>query len=382
VHTSVVVGGMGLSCALGEGTDACVARLRAGPLVPGILDLAGFEERISMPFYSIPGTADLFDPLRADALLPRVAREAVSSAGLTSQEIVRLPIFIGTSAFSIRRSEIKPAIPTQVRDAALELPLIAYEQIGHTLQRALDCRGEIYGFNTACTSAANAVMAAARMIRLGWHKHALVVGLELASLPTLAGFSALQLLADSLKPFDLNRRGIVLGEAVGAVILSAGDPRAPGIHIAAGASNIDSYRVTTAHPDGRTIAALQETVLAQASADRRAIRGIKTHGTASPMNDTSEAAGIRRVFEHTPPVCALKPYVGHTLGACGVTELVLMASALGTGFFPATTGFETVDPALMINPVRDERVADPGFYLLNYFGFGGHNTALLLEKRA
>ncbi len=372
---------MGLSCALGQGTDACVARLRAGPVIPGILDLAGFEEPIAMPFYSIPGTPDLFDPARADALLPRAAHEAISSAGLTPLEIARLPVFIGTSTFSIRRSEIKPAVPTEIRDAALDLPLIGYEQIAGTLQRALGAHGDVYGFNTACTSAANAMMTAARMIRLGWHEHALVVGVELASLPALAGFSALQLLADSLKPFDLNRRGIVLGEAVGAVLLSAADRHAPGIHLAAGASNIDSYRVTTAHPDGRSIAALQETVLAQAAVDQSEIRGIKTHGTASPMNDTSEAAGLRRVFERMPPVCALKPYVGHTLGACGVTELILMASALRAGFFPATAGFETVDPDLMISPPREEGAAEPGYYMLNYFGFGGHNTALLLETR-
>jgi 3-oxoacyl-[acyl-carrier-protein] synthase-1 len=83
-----------------------------------------------------------------------------------------------------------------------------------------------------------------------------------------------------------------------------------------------------------------------------------------------------------PPVCALKPYIGHTLGACGVTELALMGSALSAGFFPATTGFEAADPALMISPRGAAGPAPDGFYLLNYFGFGGHNTALLLEKRA
>jgi 3-oxoacyl-[acyl-carrier-protein] synthase-1 len=373
---------MGLSCALGHGIDACVARLRAGALAPDVLALSGFEERVEMPFYSIPGTADLFDPTRAAALLPRVAGDAIASAGLTADEVRRLPIFIGTSAFSIRRSEVRPAIPSETRDAALALPLICYEQVAATLQRALGNQGEIYGFNTACTSAANAVMSASRMIRLGWHEHALVIGLELASLPTLAGFSGLQLLADAIKPFDIRRSGIVLGEGVGAVLLSASGSGADSIRVTAGAANIDSYRVTTAHPDGRSIAALQEALLAQAGVDRRAIRGIKAHGTASPMNDTSEAAGIRRVFDDLPPICALKPYIGHTLGACGVTELVLMSAALRAGFFPATTGFEAADPALMINPARESSVALPGFYLLNYFGFGGHNTALLVEKAA
>jgi 3-oxoacyl-[acyl-carrier-protein] synthase-1 len=373
---------MGLSCALGEGTDACVARLSAGQVVLEILDLQGFEERIRMPFYAIPGARDPFDPTRAASLLPRVAHEAVTSAGLTQAEIERLPIFIGTSAFSIRRSEIRPAIPTETRDAALCLPLLGYEQIAGTLQRTLGSRREVFGFNTACTSAANALMSAARMVKLGWHEHALVVGLELASLPTLAGFSGLELLADTLRPFDLLRNGIVLGEGIGAVVLSAASAGASGIHLVAGASNLDSYRVTTAHPDGRSIAAVQETVLARAGVDRRDVRGIKTHGTASPMNDTSEAAGIRRVFSEIPPVCALKPYIGHTLGACGVNEFVLMASALLAGFFPATAGFETPDPSLMITPGRENTVAHPGCYMLNYFGFGGHNTVLLIEKCA
>lgn len=373
---------MGLSCALGEGVDACLARLQRGAVTPQILELDGFDERITMPFYSIPGAADLFDPTRAATLLPQIAREAIASAGLRAADVERMPIYIGTSAFSIRRSEIKPLIPSEARDAALALPLIGYQQIAGTLQDALGSRGEIYAFNTACTSAANAVMSASRMIRLGWYDHALVIGLELASLPTLAGFSGLQLLADAVKPFDLHRRGIVLGEAIGAVVLSAADGDTGGIRIVDGASNIDSYRVTAAHPDGRSIAALQETLLSRAGVDRAEIRGIKSHGTASPMNDMSEAAGINRVFSTVPPVCALKPYIGHTLGACGVTELALMGSALNAGLFPATTGFDSPDPALMISPGGEAGAAPDGFYLLNYFGFGGHNTALLVEKRA
>jgi 3-oxoacyl-[acyl-carrier-protein] synthase I len=380
VPSGVIVRGMGLSCALGEGTDACVSRLRAGQVMPEILDLAGFEERVRMPFYAIPGARDLFDPTRVASLLPRVAQEAVTAAGLTHREIERLPVFIGISAFSIRRSEVQPAIPTEIRDAALALPLLGYEQIAGTLQHTLGTRGDVFGFNTACTSAANALMSAARMIQLGWHRHALVVGVEVASLPTLAGFSGLQLLADTLRPFDLLRSGIVLGEGIGAVVLSAAAPDEAGIHVIAGASNLDSYRVTTAHPDGRSIAALLETVLAQGRVDRHDVRGIKTHGTASPMNDTSEAAGIRRVFSELPPVCALKPYIGHTLGACGVNEFILMACALLGGFFPATAGFETPDPSLMITPGRENTEAHDGCYMLNYFGFGGHNTALLIAK--
>jgi 3-oxoacyl-[acyl-carrier-protein] synthase-1 len=170
----------------------------------------------------------------------------------------------------------------------------------------------------------------------------------------------------------------VLGEGVGALVLSAEE--AGGLSLSSGASNSDPFSVTAANPDGGTIAAVQLEALRQAGLDASAVRGIKAHGTASPMNDSGEAAGILRVFPAPPPVCALKPYLGHTLGACGATELVLMASALERGFFPGTPGFEQFDPELGLHPLREASDAPAGDYLLNYFGFGGNNTSLLLHK--
>ncbi|MGH8281136.1 MAG: hypothetical protein ACRERZ_02980 [Gammaproteobacteria bacterium] len=76
----------------------------------------------------------------------------------------------------------------------------------------------------------------------------------------------------------------------------------------------------------------------------------------------------------------LKPYIGHTLGACCINELVLFAGALQHGCLPATPGFETPDPALDLRPLKQTAAAPDGYYLLNHFGFGGNNTALVLEK--
>jgi 3-oxoacyl-[acyl-carrier-protein] synthase-1 len=100
------------------------------------------------------------------------------------------------------------------------------------------------------------------------------------------------------------------------------------------------------------------------------------------MNDTGEAAGIRQVFEAPPPICALKPFTGHTLGACGVNELALFSLALNAGFFPATRGFKTPDPSLGLSPSLEALPASDGHYLLNYFGFGGNNSSLILERRS
>jgi len=97
------------------------------------------------------------------------------------------------------------------------------------------------------------------------------------------------------------------------------------------------------------------------------------------LNDLGEAAGMRRVFPELPLVCGLKATIGHTLGACGVNELALFAAALQAGFMPGTPGFEDEDPALQIRPSTAASPAQAGAYVLNYFGFGGHNSALLLD---
>src|SRR5579863_9613867 len=95
-----------------------------------------------------------------------------------------------------------------------------YDYLPGLVQRVAGSRGETYAYNTACTASANALLAALRALKLGWHRHALVVGAELANRTTLAGFSGLQLLSRELRPFDARRDGIVLGEGLSAVLLS------------------------------------------------------------------------------------------------------------------------------------------------------------------
>jgi 3-oxoacyl-[acyl-carrier-protein] synthase-1 len=258
---------------------------------------------------------------------------------------------------------------------------VGFQEVRERLAETLGIGGPDYVFNTACTASANALLAAQRLISLGSIDQALVVGLEFANRTTLTGFSGLQLLAAELKPFDAGRNGIVLGEGLGAVLLSA-RPGGLGLALVGGASNCDTYSVTSANPDGSSIAALLRTVLGQTGLAPGQVRGIKAHGTASPQNDSSEAAGLKLIFNTMPPLTALKPYLGHTLGACGIIELALFGNALVRGFLPSVPGFSREDPALGVRPLTVPAPAPAGHYLLNYFGFGGNNTALVLEKQA
>ena len=134
------------------------------------------------------------------------------------------------------------------------MPLCGYQDIAVILQRTLGCKGDTYTYNTACTSSANALLAALRMIELGWYRHALVVGAELANRTTLAGFSGLQVVAETLQPFDAARKGLLMGEGIGAVVLSAETDSANRLRVIGGASNCDTWSVTTANTNGNSVA--------------------------------------------------------------------------------------------------------------------------------
>jgi 3-oxoacyl-[acyl-carrier-protein] synthase-1 len=372
---------MGLSCALGRGVEACAAALEAGRINTVEVELKGLSEPVQMPYYRIPDGSELFDPARFEALILEAAAEALRDAGLSQAELAALPVFVGSSAFTISLSESAMAASLAGGGRALALPHVGFQQIAEPVRR-LGVGGEAYAFNTACTSAANALMTASRMLQLGRHPHALVLGVELANLTTLAGFSGLQLIAKELKPFDLRRGGIVLGEGIGAVLLSARSGPGKGFSLAGACSNSDTHSVTTANPDGSSIAALEAELLKSSGVEASEVLFLKSHGTASPMNDSGEAAGMRRVFNPLPPILALKPYIGHTLGACGANELVLLCAALERGFLPPAPGFETPDPLLGVTPLLKKAASKPGLSMLNFFGFGGNNAALLLRQDA
>jgi 3-oxoacyl-[acyl-carrier-protein] synthase I len=372
---------MGLSSALGVGVQACTTQLQRGPVQPTQWNIGSLGEAFTAPVYAIPDHQSLDDPLRAVGLIEHAVTEAVNEAGLHASQLREMPIFIGSSAYSLDRDAIRANANSAFAAIGVR-PVVAHQQITTILQRLLGSTQQSFAFQTACTSSANAIISAARMIELGWHTHALVLGVEIANMATVAGFGSLQLIATALKPFDRNRQGIVLGEGIGAVVLSAADKNQRGLFVSGGGTNIDTYRVTMSNPDGVVTATLADRVLRRAGVKAEDVVGIKAHGTGSPMNDSGEAAVINRVFASPPPVCALKSYLGHTLGACGVNELVLLGAALRSGMFPATPGFEEADPALNLTPTREPLAARDGHYLLNYFGFGGHNTVLLVEHRS
>jgi 3-oxoacyl-[acyl-carrier-protein] synthase-1 len=257
----------------------------------------------------------------------------------------------------------------------------SFGSLGETVRKRFGFHSADFSFNTACTSSANALWYASRLIHAGTIRYALVLGVEMANHITALGFHGLGLLTRSvMKPFDAGRDGLIPGEAASALLLGPGN--ANDFRLLGGANVCDTHSMSAANADGSSIAAVITAALAEAGLPHTAIAAIKAHGTASLLNDEAEAAGLLRIFSstHMPPVCALKPFLGHTLGACGLTELIVFWKAIVAGFVPATAGIGADPSVLGIALTQQPYPALPGAYLLNYFGFGGNNTALLIGQ--
>jgi len=381
VNAPVKITASGIVSALGQGKRANLDAL-LGDATPGPdrLSLSHFEEPVNVPYHGVVGAPEAAEG-RLHWLLDQAMEELLAEHSLTPDQRADIPVFIGSSCWGIGIAEER--YREQYRnnpETAIPLPLDGFGQISRHLQRQYGFHGADFALNTACTATANAILNAAAAINMGMHDHALVVGLEARNDTTLAGFHGMQLLAEEgMRPFDRRRDGLVLGEGCGAMLLSRSRPDASGTMFWGGASNCDTYSISASNPDGSTIAAVMDAAMKRCGITSSDLRAIKAHGTATPLNDDGEAAGMRRSFEQIPPFFSMKAALGHTLGSCGVLETLLMAALLPEGKLPASVGFEEPDPELGVTPMREPLSVEAGYYLLNFFGFGGNNSSLILR---
>lgn len=355
------INGYALLSARGKDVQTSVKSIREGNCTPDILDSG-------MKYYKI----------KKDYLLSyynsmeKIIKDAISQANIAQEDLSDMALFVGTSSAKLPLNEsITKEEGTLLNDLYMdEITQIMADRIG------------IQGFrtmiSTACTSSSNALVQAKEMIESGLIKKAVVVGVELYNLLSIEGFASFMLLSkNEIKPFDKMRDGIILGEAVSAVVLS--NEVSPFV-LLGGAVKVDTTSITTPTPDN--LAMVMNEALIDANIISSDIHVIKTHSTATKQNDDAEAKALHKVFnDEIPYIVTLKPYIGHTMGACGSTELVLFLEALKQGFIPKSIQFETLDPECNIVPSLEESKAIEGYYMFNYFGFGGNNSSLVLEYK-
>jgi len=260
-------------------------------------------------------------------------------------------------------------------------------------------RGPNYVTVSACASSTNAIIDSFNLIRLG-KADAIVTGGSEAAVNEMGmgGFNALKALStrndspeNASRPFDLDRDGFVLGEGGGALILEEythAIKRGATIYaeVIGGGMSGDAYHMTAPHPEGigarnTMLAALEDAEISPSDIDY-----INVHGTSTPLGDAAEIKAIQAVFgDHAYKlnISSTKSMTGHLLGAAGAIEAIACVLAVQNDIVPPTINHFTDDPELDNNlnltfNLAQKRVVN--IALSNTFGFGGHNTSVIVKK--
>jgi 3-oxoacyl-[acyl-carrier-protein] synthase I len=312
-----------------------------------------------------------------DAAFRRAVAAAVAAHGAH-----RIGVVLGTSTSGIQSTE---AAYAQRRETGQWPAGFDYRR-SHSVDavcrfsaEVLGLQGPMAAISTACSSSAKVFLTAQRWIEAGLIDAAVVGGADSLCLSTLHGFDSLQLLSsDICRPYDLARNGISIGEAAGFALLQ----RAPAaVLYSGGGESSDAWHMSTPHPEGEGAQAAMRMALQAAGLAPQDIGYLNAHGTATPINDRSEAAAIAAVFgAHRVPVSSTKGVTGHTLGAAGIVEAIVIAQALEQQALPPCANWATPDPALDVNLVTHPAAAPLRHAMSNSFGFGGSNCTLVFSR--
>ncbi|MDD3468186.1 MAG: beta-ketoacyl synthase N-terminal-like domain-containing protein [Campylobacterales bacterium] len=370
----VFVTASSLVCALGRTPAESVSAIFDGDIKKSKKQCDPRDTNIQKPYFAI----DLPKPPRERfyEIIFSTVGALIESAPIEPDELADITLFLGSTSINlpIYEDNFVEGIPLFER--------LGYDVVARAIAEKFNIKADRYTINTACTSSINALMSAASMIKQGKIKKAVVVGLEVHNNLTVCGFETLQLLSrDSCRPFDADRDGIVLGEICSAVLLSDTRVSDDDFEYLGGANICDTSSVTGGDMSGEMAKICIQKALDNAKSSKDEIVCIKAHATGSVTNDIAEGRGIKAIFgDNYPVVCAFKPYIGHTLGGCGVGELALLMECAKRSTLPKTVGFENIDEEIGIAPITSDTPIKKGKFLLNHFGFGGNSTVVVVSN--
>jgi len=293
----------------------------------------------------------------------------------------RVAVILGTSTASIESTEEA----YRMRENDLELPARYRQPIVHSpyslvdfVRNYLGLEGPAYCISTACSSSARVFCCAERLLRLGQADAVLVGGTDTLCGSVLHGFHALELMSpDKCRPFDVERRGLNIGEGSGYALLERGHGD---LALAGYGETSDAHHMSSPHPEGLGARRAMEQALARANLDAGAIDYVNLHGTATRLNDEIEAEAMRSLFTAPVACSSVKGWTGHTLGAAGIIEAVCSLLSLEHGLVPQTLNCAEVEPRFK-DYVRTETCQAPlRTVMSNSFGFGGNNCSLVFSR--
>jgi 3-oxoacyl-[acyl-carrier-protein] synthase II len=322
-------------------------------------------------------------------------QEALHDAGLTAAQIdpLRVGSYFGTtmgevqlaermSEFNVknRQAEIKPDSFDKVQSSRIAFSVLDFLGVG----------GQAMVFSNACASGNYAIGWGFEQIRQGNLDLAICGGVDVFSRVAFTGFNRLlSLTPDKCRPFSANRKGLVVSEGVGVLLLeNLETAKARGAHIYCEIGGyglgMDAFHMTSPHPEG--VGAYESILkaLTQAHLAPEKIDFISAHGTGTPANDKTESFAIKKVFgaDCKIPVNSIKSMIGHTMGAASAIEAVMTCLSLDRGQLLPTMNWEIPDENCISDCVPNQSRSFQGKVALsNSFAFGGNTSCLVLLKQ-
>ena len=423
----VMITGIGMLCASGNGKDAAWANIKAGR--PGIGRITKFDP--SRCTSQVAGEVKDFQAYAIDSGLldKREARhmalfsqyavaasvEAWKDAGFTDEkkpDMERVGVLIGNGigGIDVTGDAYKTLFDRGPdRLSPLAVPELIPNEAAGNVSITLGTKGPAQVIVTACASSTDAIGFAVDMIRAGRADVVVAGGSEAAIMEfTVGGFMKMKALSThyndtpekACRPFTKGRDGFVIGEGAATLILESEEhAKARGARVYAelagyGATS-DAYHITAPDPSGVGAVRAIEIALADAGVtDRSTVDYINAHGTSTHLNDQMETKAFKAVFGEEGAkkinISSTKSMHGHLLGGAGALEAAITALAIHEGFVPPTINYDEPDLEVdaskgevpldlnytpNVGVTRDIRVA-----LSSSLGFGGHNGILVLKK--
>lgn len=309
-----------------------------------------------------PPTFSRMEKMLYLALLPLTIRNTISSDSL---------LILSTTKGNVAALEGTAAIPTN-----------AY--LHTSAQKIADhfgfCQPPVVVSN-ACVSGIMAIHIAKALIQMRKYKDAYVIAADEVTPFIVSGFNAFQAMSKTVcKPYDRERDGINLGEAAAAAYISTHANAVNAFKIAGSAAINDANHISGPSRTGEGLYRSIASAMKEADIPSSAIDLISAHGTATIYNDDMESIAFHRHGLDTTPVHSLKGYYGHCLGASGLLESIIAMECAATSTYLPSRNFTTIGTTQPLHIIEKVQSGNIQFILKTGSGFGGSNTALILEK--
>jgi 3-oxoacyl-[acyl-carrier-protein] synthase II len=329
------------------------------------------------------------------------SNEAMKDSGSDFKDVdpYRAGVIIGVGIGGLNLTEQEHAkfLAKPDKISVFYIPMMIANMAAGTVSMKTGFKGDNFATVTACASGTHAIGEAFRKIKDGYLDVALAGGSESCiSRFALSGFNNMKALSreenpeKASTPFDLNRKGFVLGEGCGVLVLEEYEhAKARGAkiyaEIAGYGATCDAYHMTSPSPTGEAAAAAMKHAYEEAGLSAEDVTYINAHGTSTHLNDAYETTAIKIALGEEAAkkvvINSTKSMTGHLLGAAGAVEAIVTALSIQNDFVHKTLGYETPDPECDLDYcVEGNREITVNAALSNSLGFGGHNATLCLKK--